>query len=107
MLYEVITVVPLVESIIPSNVPGNAEPTWFELVTLFAFVAFREAGLDWAVIETGLGGRLDATNVIIPEAAVITPVITSYSIHYTKLYDAFPDVEGKAFIRRVRIKEPV
>ncbi len=67
-------VVPLVESIIPSNVPGNAEPTWFELVTLFAFVAFREAGLDWAVIETGLGGRLDATNVIIPEAAVITPI---------------------------------
>lgn len=67
-------VVPLVESIIPANVPGNAEPTWFELVTLFAFVTFREAGLEWAVIETGLGGRLDATNVIIPRACVITPI---------------------------------
>jgi len=67
-------VVPLVESIIPANVPGNAEPTWFELVTLFAFVAFREAGLEWAVIETGLGGRLDATNVIVPQASVITPI---------------------------------
>lgn len=67
-------VVPLVDSIIPSNIPGHGEPSWFELVTLFAFVAFREAGLDWAVIETGLGGRLDATNVIMPRACVITPI---------------------------------
>ncbi len=67
-------VVPLVESIIPERIPGKAEPTWFELVTLFAFVAFREAGLPWAVIETGLGGRLDATNVVMPEASVITPI---------------------------------
>ncbi len=67
-------VVPLVESIIPGSIPGGADPSWFELVTLFAFVTFREAGLPWAVIETGLGGRLDATNVIIPEASVLTPV---------------------------------
>lgn len=67
-------IVPLVESIIPANVPGHAEPTWFELVTLFAFVTFREAGLEWAVVETGLGGRLDATNVIVPEASIITPI---------------------------------
>lgn len=67
-------VVPLVESIIPGSIPGGGDPSWFELVTLFAFVTFREAGLPWAVIETGLGGRLDATNVIIPEASVLTPV---------------------------------
>lgn len=67
-------VVPLVDSIIPGSIPGNLEPTWFELVTLFSFVTFREAGLEWAVIETGLGGRLDATNVIMPEASVITPI---------------------------------
>lgn len=68
------SVVPLVESIIPGSIPGGIEPSWFELVTLFAFVTFREAGLPWAVIETGLGGRLDATNVVMPEASVLTPI---------------------------------
>ena len=67
-------IVPLVDSIIPGSIPGDMDPTWFELVTLFAFVTFKEAGLEWAVIETGLGGRLDATNVVHPEACVITPI---------------------------------
>ncbi|HKL85119.1 MAG TPA: folylpolyglutamate synthase/dihydrofolate synthase family protein [Treponemataceae bacterium] len=67
-------VVPLVDSIIPATIPGQILPSWFELVTLFAFITFKEAGLPWAVIETGLGGRLDATNVINPEACVITPI---------------------------------
>lgn len=67
-------IVPLVDSIIPDTIPGNIDPTWFELVTLFAFIVFREAGMPWAVIETGLGGRLDATNVIIPKACVLTPI---------------------------------
>lgn len=48
------------------------ELTFFEITTLLAFLIFKEAGVDWAVIETGLGGRLDATNVVIPEASVIT-----------------------------------
>lgn len=67
-------IVPLVDSIIPGSIPGGAEPTWFELVTLLAFVSFAEARLPWAVIETGLGGRLDATNVILPEASVLTTI---------------------------------
>lgn len=67
-------IVPLVDSIIPGSIPGGAEPTWFELVTLLAFVSFSEARLPWAVIETGLGGRLDATNVIMPEASVLTTI---------------------------------
>lgn len=53
---------------------GEAEPTAFELFTLFAFLLFLEAGCSYAVIETGIGGRLDATNVITPQAAVITPI---------------------------------
>jgi len=53
---------------------GKAEPTAFELFTLFAFLLFVEAGCSYAVIETGIGGRLDATNVITPQAAVITPI---------------------------------
>ena len=45
----------------------------FEMLTAMAFVHFREHA-DIAVIETGLGGRLDATNVVIPEVAVITSI---------------------------------
>ncbi len=46
----------------------------FEMLTAMAFVHFRRIEADFAVIETGLGGRLDATNVIDPEVAVITPI---------------------------------
>lgn len=49
-------------------------PTTFELLTLLAFLVFREQQCEWAVVETGIGGRLDATNVILPEASVLTPV---------------------------------
>ena len=50
------------------------ELTHFELLTAAAFCAFRTEQVDWAVIEVGIGGRLDATNVILPEACVITNV---------------------------------
>jgi dihydrofolate synthase/folylpolyglutamate synthase len=49
-------------------------PTFFEVVTAMAFLHFRKAGVEWAVMETGLGGRLDATNVIVPEVAVMTRI---------------------------------
>lgn len=50
------------------------ELTHFELLTAAAFCAFRTEQVDWAVIEVGIGGRLDATNVILPEVCVITTV---------------------------------
>ncbi len=51
------------------------ELTFFETTTLVAFLAFQEAGVETAVLEVGLGGRLDATNVIPPpDVAVITRV---------------------------------
>jgi dihydrofolate synthase/folylpolyglutamate synthase len=56
------------------SLPGGFSPTTFELLTLLAFLAFRETGCDDAVVETGIGGRLDATNVIMPEASVLTPL---------------------------------
>ncbi|MBN2195753.1 MAG: bifunctional folylpolyglutamate synthase/dihydrofolate synthase [Polyangiaceae bacterium] len=53
----------------------DPELTFFEVMTLVAFLAFREAKVDLGVIEVGLGGRLDATNVIPPpKVAVITRV---------------------------------
>src|SRR5215469_18109235 len=48
--------------------------TYFETVTAMAFVIFAEAQTDKVVLEVGLGGRLDATNVVHPDLAVITPV---------------------------------
>jgi dihydrofolate synthase/folylpolyglutamate synthase len=49
-------------------------PTYFEALTLVAFIAFREAQCEVAVLEVGMGGRLDATNVVRPIAALITPI---------------------------------
>ena len=53
---------------------AGVEPTFFELVTLMAFVHFARSQVDVGVIEVGLGGRLDATNVIDPVATVITTI---------------------------------
>ncbi len=49
-------------------------PTFFEIFTTIAFLYFCERDVDLAVVEVGLGGRLDATNVLLPEACAITPV---------------------------------
>ena len=52
----------------------ETHPTYFETVTAMAFLLFRDAALDLAIVEVGLGGRLDATNVVKPRLAVITPI---------------------------------
>lgn len=64
--------VPKIESII--QLPADRPITWFELVTLYGFLVFRQAKTDWNVIEVGLGGRLDSTNVIRPKLCCITPI---------------------------------
>jgi dihydrofolate synthase / folylpolyglutamate synthase len=51
-----------------------AHPTFFECVTAMAFDFFAREKVDAAVIEVGMGGRLDSTNVIVPEVAVITQI---------------------------------
>jgi dihydrofolate synthase/folylpolyglutamate synthase len=48
--------------------------TTFEVMTSLAFGWFAEQGVDWAVLEVGLGGRLDATNVALPAVSVITSI---------------------------------
>ena len=63
-----------IRSVSDDELPGKRAITWFELATLFSFLAFKEYGADWSVFEVGLGGRLDATNVISPEVCCITPL---------------------------------
>ena len=53
---------------------GSREPTFFEFATAMALHEFGRRQVDWAVIETGMGGRLDATNVIQPAVSVITNI---------------------------------
>ncbi len=53
---------------------AEVDATFFEAATALAFLAFREAGVEWVVAEVGLGGRLDATSVLEPEASMITSV---------------------------------
>ncbi|MEW6418961.1 MAG: folylpolyglutamate synthase/dihydrofolate synthase family protein [Nitrospirota bacterium] len=49
-------------------------PTFFEFITAMAFLYFKRKNIDIAVIEAGMGGRLDATNIVIPEVSVITKI---------------------------------
>lgn len=74
--------------------PGspNFRPTTFELLTLLAFNCFVDQGLDWAVIEVGLGGRLDSTNVITPLLSIITPIELE---HTQYLGDSIEQIAGE------------
>ena len=53
---------------------SDTPPTFFEMVTAMAFIYFAEEQTDFVIAETGMGGRLDATNVITPEVSVITNI---------------------------------
>ena len=76
-------------------------PSFFEVVTLIMFQYFAEAQVDFALIETGLGGRLDATNVITPLATIITTISLE---HTAFLGDTYAKV---AFEKAGIIKEGV
>lgn len=52
----------------------DRQPTFFEVMTLVAILEFQRAGVDWAVFEVGLGGRLDSTNVLSPELCVLSSI---------------------------------
>ena len=53
---------------------GMRAPTFFEFTTAMALLEFADQKVDWAVIETGMGGRLDATNIIKPVLSIITNI---------------------------------
>lgn len=63
------------------EVSGDLPLTFFEATTAMALLAFQEQKVDIAVIETGLGGRLDATNIVEPLLTVITPVSHDHTEH--------------------------
>ena len=56
-----------------------ANATWFDLLTAAAFIIFAETQREWAVIEVGLGGRLDSTNIVNGEIAVVTNIALEHT----------------------------
>lgn len=65
------------------------QPSFFEITTTMAFSYFSERKVDWAVIETGLGGRLDSTNIVNPKICLITNI--SYD-HMDLLGNTLPEI---------------
>lgn len=76
--------------------------TFFEMATLLALWAFREAAVDVAVLEVGLGGRLDATNVVEPVASAVTSIGYDHEDYLGDTLDAIAR-EKAGVMRRGRV----
>ena len=70
----------------------SIEPSFFEYTTIMAFKYFAEQKIDIAIIETGLGGRLDCSNIINPEVSVITNIGLD---HVQFLGHSLPEIAGE------------
>jgi dihydrofolate synthase/folylpolyglutamate synthase len=70
----------------------DTHPTYFETVTAMAFWLFREMRVETAVVEVGLGGRLDATNIVEPALTVITPIDFD---HQSYLGETIEEISGE------------
>ena len=73
--------------------PANySEPTFFEITTALAFQHFADQQVDFVVLETGLGGRLDSTNICEPILCVITSISHD---HMKQLGETLPEIAGE------------
>ena len=71
---EIVLLVEKVKPIVEEMIKNNNTPTFFEITTAIAFEYFYDKKVDYAVIEVGLGGRFDATNIVNPMVSIITNV---------------------------------
>ncbi|MEA2055470.1 MAG: folylpolyglutamate synthase/dihydrofolate synthase family protein [Candidatus Thermoplasmatota archaeon] len=71
---ELILLVKKLKPIVEKMIENGDLPTFFEVLTAIAFQYFKEKEVDFAIIEVGLGGRFDATNIVKPTASVITNI---------------------------------
>jgi len=92
-------VIDFVNRFLALNKTINLEPSFFELTVLMAFDFFASQKVDIAIIEVGLGGRLDSTNVITPEISVITNI----SLDHTTLLG---DTLGRIALEKAGIIKP-
>lgn len=89
---DVVSLTGEIRDLIAGNAGEISAPTFFEFVTAIAFEYFRRKGVDWAVVEVGMGGRLDSTNIIAPEASVISRI--SYD-HQAFLGDTLREIAAE------------
>ena len=73
---------------------GKRRATYFEIATAMGFYHFAKEAVDWAVVETGMGGRFDATNVIHPEICVITNLSIEHTEYLGKTIKALAWEKG-------------
>jgi len=73
---------------------GKRNATYFEIATAMGFYHFAKEAVDWAVIETGMGGRFDATNVILPEISIITNLSLEHTEYLGKTIKALAWEKG-------------
>ncbi|MDR6404986.1 MULTISPECIES: folylpolyglutamate synthase/dihydrofolate synthase family protein [Chryseobacterium] len=74
------------------QLPEDIQPSFFEFTTIMAFEYFYQQGVDFAIIEVGLGGRLDSTNIITPLVSAITNVQLD---HQNILGDTIEEIAGE------------
>lgn len=98
---EIAALVEHIKPVVEDMMRNNNTPTFFEIVTALAFMYFRNQKVDYAVIEVGLGGRFDATNVVTP----LVSVITNISLEHTNILGN--DIASIAFEKAGIIKEKV
>ncbi len=72
----------------------DMSPSYFELLTLLAFTYFAEEEVDLAVVEVGMGGRLDATNIITPLLSVITSIALDHTRYLGDTLEAIAYEKG-------------
>ncbi len=82
---------------------GALAPTYFEALTVSAFELFRLARVEVAVVEVGIGGRLDATNVLESEVSAVTNVCAH---HMETLGPTFADVAREKHPNQARRRDP-
>lgn len=86
-----------------SIIDRHGEPTFFELMTALAFLYFAEKAVDIAVVECGLGGRLDCTNVVNPDVSIITAI----SLDHTQILGSTLDAIAREKAGIMRKDVPV
>ena len=98
---ELIQLIEKVKPIIEDMLKKDNNPTFFEIITAIAFQYFKDKKVDYAIIEVGLGGRFDATNIVNPIVTIITNVTLD---HQDRLGNKIEDI---AFEKAGIIKQDV
>ena len=98
---DLVSLIGQVRPVVEEMQKNGYSPTFFEIVTALAFLHFKNKKVEYAVVEVGLGGRYDATNIVIP----LVSVITNISLEHTNILGN--DLASIAFEKAGVIKENV